>query len=54
MEIINFKDTKELKDAVKIAAVKEGHANTSKFLSHIVRENTAVQKELKKTKKKVV
>lgn len=51
MKIINFKDTEKVKQAVQIAAAKDGK-NVSKFLSDMVRANPAVAKELKNISRK--
>lgn len=50
--IINFKDTPELKRALRIASAKAGYPDVSKFLSALVRENQHVTKELKNISKK--
>lgn len=51
MPIINFKDTPEVRDALKIAAVKDGYeGNVSRFLSELVRQHPTVKKELGKAK----
>lgn len=51
--IINFKESQDLKEALRIASVKAGYANVSNFLSAIVRENQYVAKEMRKKFKKV-
>lgn len=52
--IINFKGTKELKQAIRIAAASTGCASSSEFIKNILTENQLVSKELKKLSKKVV
>lgn len=53
MVIINFKETKEVKEAVRVAAFHGGYKNSSQLLAEIVKSNPLVNKELKKLKKKV-
>lgn len=52
--IINFKGTKELKQAIRIAAANDGCASSSEFIKNILTANDLVSKELKKLSKKVI
>lgn len=53
MEIITFKASKKLKDAIKIAAVRAGFENTSEFIKSELSKNQHVSSEMKKYSKKV-
>ncbi len=54
MEIINFKGTKELKEAVRQAAFYTGKKNSSDFVRSLVQACPDVQRYLKKAEKKIV
>lgn len=53
MVIINFKETKEVKEAIRVAAFHGGYKNSSQLLAHAVKSFPLISKELKKGKKKV-
>lgn len=46
--MINFKGTKDLKEAIRIAAFVSGCKNSSEFMRKIITKNTVVKKELEK------
>lgn len=54
--IINAKGSKELKEAIRVVAFKQGHSNSSKTIVDILEANPSVArtlKEIKKSSKKV-
>lgn len=49
---ITFKETVQLNDAILAVACNEGHGNKTKVIARILRENSAVTRELKIIEKK--
>lgn len=51
LTLLNVRVHKDLKEAIRTVAFKEGHSNSSKSIVSVLENDPAISRELKKIKK---